>query len=80
MSKPQNSIIDILEKHISRDKVYSNFRHPSLARVTKSIMFSYITQVHKSGINAELDIWIPSMNIGIEYHGEHHYHQVRYYR
>jgi len=24
----------------------------------------------------QLDIWVPSLNLGIEYHGEHHFHDI----
>lgn len=62
MSAPQHHLIRILSEYIQPSFMEFNYRHPRL--------------VHSSGRKAELDIWIPTMNIAIEYQGEHHYHQV----
>jgi len=45
--------------------VKENFRHPSLTWL--------------GGLPVELDVYIPSLNLGFEYQGEHHYHDVHYF-
>ena len=38
--------------------------------------YKHPTVYHKSRKKIEIDLWIPKLNFGIEYHGEHHYHKV----
>lgn len=64
ISIPQQLIYDILCKYITDIKM--DYKHPS------------IFHTH-SNDPIEIDIWIPSLNLGIEYHGQHHYAQVSEY-
>ena len=45
--------------------LYENYRHPHTSGLSENLM--------------EFDIFIPSLNLGIEYQGEHHYQDIPYF-
>lgn len=60
VGKTQKQIHKIIEGIFPGEDVISNFKHPDL-------------RFSESNYRMELDIWVPSMMLAIEYQGEQHY-------
>jgi len=60
VSKNQERIFKIVEKLFSPSQVIKNYPHPDL-------------RFKKSNYNMELDVFVPSLNLAIEYQGEQHF-------
>jgi len=60
VGKAQKQIHKIIEEIFPEEEVISNFKHPDL-------------RFSESNYRMELDIWVPSMMLAIEYQGEQHF-------
>ncbi len=60
--KNQKLIYKLMKSIFPKEKIFYNYKHNEIR--------------YKSGIKAELDIYIPNKKIAIEYQGEQHFHPV----
>jgi len=58
----QFHLFKMIQEIFQNEEVIEEYSHPELSR--------------KSGFPVEFDVYVPSMNLAFEYHGEHHYEDI----
>lgn len=64
--KAQRALRVIMQRLFPSQVIHEDFRHPLLASRSAAVL----------GSSLEIDLWLPGLNLAIEYNGRHHYEEV----